>query len=528
MTNTLRNFLLFSAFTLVLGSCGSELVDVQEFGVMAKNTRQLATDVTTDVYSSCLRNEEYQAKYEARQRELISKLPPGLNEPSSPLNKPPNQESPRKGELDRRRVPFNEPLTPQNPSRPPEVLIGPDGTQVIPSEPQTPSQPPGVIIGPDGATVVQGSSSLNKPPNQEFPRKDELDRPPVLFKPPLTPQNPSRPPVGFRPSLGDTHSSTPEAIIGPDGTQVILAEPTDPKPNRTIPADETKPTELIRQRIDSDRGGIFTFAPIKLKYTCQTERENANVLRFAVETLAVYGETLVLLASGNEKIVEQTMTSSVDTIQQSLDVLGKLGVAAEQLVPFTRIGNLAVTILSPILESIATQEKLSNVRPIIVCRNDDIQKLVEILNASLGDYYLLGMLQREEDTVDLYYETTYRMYQMLGLTGGLTGGLATEADLLVSYNQNMEFFQEKITNTKRLQAMLSQLAFEHNRIANSLTSNMTTEEVKKFCQDYDNRIMGKKSFVKNNPLLKELTLKEKAEVLSILQNMLTEMKPLYK
>jgi hypothetical protein len=173
------------------------------------------------------------------------------------------------------------------------------------------------------------------------------------------------------------------------------------------------------------------------------------------------------------------------------------------------------------LEIIGNQEKLGNVRPILVCRNDDIQKLVQILNDSLGDYYLLGVLQTEEDTVDLYYETTYRLLRQ-------NRDLTTENDLLVSYNQNTEFFQEKITNTKRLQTMLSQLAFEHNRIANSLTSNMTAEEVKKFCQDYDNRIMGKKSFVKNNPLLKELTFKEKTELVSILQNMLTEMKPLYK
>ncbi len=509
MTKTFRNFLLFSAFTLVMGGCGSELVDVQEFGAMAKNTRQLAMDVTTDVYASCLRNQEYQAKYEARQQQLISKLPPGVNEPSPPKNKPPNEEFPRNGELARPPVPFKPPLgaqQPQNPSRPP-VGFRPslDDTRPAPQERQNPSRPPEVVIGENEVTI--NAETDTRPAPQER-------------------QNPSRPPEVL---IGENEvtinaetppNKVPEVLIGPDGTRVILEESGTPE-TQPIPANETKPTDLIRKRIGSDKGDIFDFQPIKMKYTCQQDKENANVLRFAVETLAVYGETLVLLASGNEKMVEQTMSSSVTTIEQSVNVLGKLGVAAEQLVPFTRIGNLAITILSPILEIIGNQEKLGNVRPILVCRNDDIQKLVQILNDSLGDYYLLGVLQTEEDTVDLYYETTYRLLRQ-------NRDLTIENDLLVSYNQNMEFFQEKITNTKRLQTMLSQLAFEHNRIANSLTSNMTAEEVKKFCQDYDNRIMGKKSFVKNNPLLKELTFKEKTEVVSILQNMLTEMKPLYK
>lgn len=196
------------------------------------------------------------------------------------------------------------------------------------------------------------------------------------------------------------------------------------------------------------------------------------------------------------------------------------------------------------------QVRANELRPLMVCRNEDIQTLASTLNRLSSVFYLEFVLRNEEELKKDYFELSYRQLQESLVRRSATQVIFDDSveSLTAEFDQTMQNFKTRKEKVDRLAAILDNLAFYHNEAAISLSSGLTTQEVTTFCNEYDTtrriaqgetsqpsaplKALEKPSHLSktqifpnpSHPLLAELTPDEKRELASLLSDFVKSLK----
>lgn len=178
----------------------------------------------------------------------------------------------------------------------------------------------------------------------------------------------------------------------------------------------------------------------------------------------------------------------------------------------------------------------------MVCRNEDVQTLINTLNQLSSIYYLEFVLRNEEAMNKDYFELSYRQLQESLDRGQVNQTIfdTSVRSLTTEFNQTMQSIKARKEKVYRLSSILENLAFYHNEAANTLSAKVSDEGIQSFCANYDknrriasvetSQIAGnlkatdKSSQIadiqvfpnKSHPLMEELTPEEKQALFSIL------------
>ena len=279
---------------------------------------------------------------------------------------------------------------------------------------------------------------------------------------------------------------------------------------------------------------------MRRRESCRNAELQAQITASGFSTLSEYGNFIYFLATGDTVGTDSEFANRDEISSNEGQTLTAESAVSTELAEEVLSGFLGVELITQRLISLISnlwlmQVRLDELRPLIVCRNQDIQTLTTDLSRLSDIYYIEFVLNDEEALTQISFELSYRRLQRVLKDGQIDQSiyddslrsLSAEFDLAV---QTLDAHKEKVY---RLTSILESLAFYHNQAAIQLSSGLSQKEIASFCSDYDAILQVKlsekspfsleqpsvahKSFQssQSHPLLKKLTLEEKQELLSL-------------
>lgn len=322
-----------------------------------------------------------------------------------------------------------------------------------------------------------------------------------------------------------------------------------PFPDRRSTPIDSRTTSPTTRRIGSSS---FTFNPLRRMERCKNAELQSQITQSGFTTLSEYGKLVYFLVSG-DAIGGSNFTNSAAVATNGGKVLTVDSQESEtqaelSLSNFLGIEKVAQSLISLISNAWLAQVRSDELRPLVICRNDDVQTLISTLNNLSDVFYPVFVLRNEEALNKNSLEVSYQNLQRSLERGEVTQSIFDDSvqSLTSELDKAMQDFKERRDKVNRLAAILENLAFYHNQAANLLSSASTDREISSTCKEYDiaqlnfhtdesqtfvspstklqgtakqrSKLETQTSINQSNPLLAELTLEEKRVLASLLSD----------
>jgi hypothetical protein len=192
----------------------------------------------------------------------------------------------------------------------------------------------------------------------------------------------------------------------------------------------------------------------------------------------IYVATLGRLASRDTVSYDRSLTA----IEESLKKFGS-NLSETDRQAFGASISTGINIAQSLLNLIGDRLRHEKLKPIIICKNNDLVKYIGDLQKQIDLFYLNGVLQDEKDQINVYSETVYNM-TMRKFKNNPTRLNNELAVLEVDYKQWNQKVQENKEAALAYLAILEQTSQTHQALFNTFKEDLTSEEQSTFCTSY--------------------------------------------
>lgn len=209
------------------------------------------------------------------------------------------------------------------------------------------------------------------------------------------------------------------------------------------------------------------FEPVRLQKKCKNAQNKSEIFDSLNTVIIDYVAVLGRLASRNTVSFNQNLTLIETSITNNFAT--KLAEANEDEFQIN-VSNI-VGVANSLINLVVDQQRKESLKPIIICTNDYFKNYIDNFNNLISDYYISGLLQEEEESLE-------REYEML-----FNGRKLPEEALRGNFATNMQIIDSNQNTAKIYQKILLRTSIAHQSLANIFASDIDQEQ-DLFCENY--------------------------------------------